>query len=112
MNIVDILLKIALLGSAWVLYLLIFLSIASVGVMSERALFFVRNRRGGGPPLREALLQALRSNDPDAADRLLRASGTIEGRIVSAAMASNPAEMMARQAPGGSIVAQSFHLSS
>ena len=33
MNIVQVLLKVALLGSSWVLYLLISLSIISVGVV-------------------------------------------------------------------------------
>ena len=36
MNIVDTLLKIALFGSAWVLYLLLSLSVLSVGVVGER----------------------------------------------------------------------------
>jgi biopolymer transport protein ExbB/biopolymer transport protein TolQ len=86
MNIVDSLLKIALFGSAWVLYLLIALSIASIGVMIERALYFRRVSRGGGEPLREALLGALRADDAEAAEKLLRDSGTVEGGIVAAAM--------------------------
>lgn len=87
MNIVDALLKVSLLGSSWVLYLLLSLSVISLGVMAERAIFFLRNSRGGGDALRTALLRALRANDPDTAERLLRDSGTVEGRAVAAAFA-------------------------
>lgn len=87
MDIVESLLKIALLGSAWVLYLLLFLSVASIGVMLERAIFFWRNSRGGGEALRAGVLKALQANDPEAAETLLRNSKTIEGGIVAAAMA-------------------------
>lgn len=87
MDIVESLLKIALLGSAWVLYLLLFLSVASIGVMLERAIFFWRNSWGGGEALRAGVLKALQANDPEAAETLLRNSKTIEGGIVAAAMA-------------------------
>ncbi|MEQ1503102.1 MAG: MotA/TolQ/ExbB proton channel family protein [Myxococcota bacterium] len=87
MNIVDALLKVALLGSAWVLWLLIGLSVASLGVMSERVLYFRRNRRRGGEALRRDLLRALRAHDPDGAERLLRDSRTVEGAVVAGAFA-------------------------
>ena len=41
---VDRLLKVALAGSSWVLYLLLFLSVVSFGAMFERWLFFRRHR--------------------------------------------------------------------
>ncbi len=85
MNLVEELLKIALLGSAWVLYLLLGLSVVSVGIMIERVIFFRRNGRGGGEPLRAALLRALHADDEAGAERLLRESGTIEGGVVAAA---------------------------
>jgi len=84
-NIVETLLKIALLGSAWVLYLLLALSVVSIGVMLERALFFRRNRRRGGDVLRDGLLDALRDGAPDRVERLLRDSATVEGDVVAAA---------------------------
>lgn len=87
MNIVDELLKIALLGSAWVLYLLLALSVGSLAVMAERAWFFRRNGRRGGEALRAALEQALRDDDLAEAERRLRASATLEGRAVAAALA-------------------------
>ncbi|MBK6811161.1 MAG: MotA/TolQ/ExbB proton channel family protein [Sandaracinaceae bacterium] len=59
MNIVEQLMHVALLGSAWVLYLLFGLSIISIGAILERALFFRRNRRGAAG-LREGIDQALR----------------------------------------------------
>jgi biopolymer transport protein ExbB/biopolymer transport protein TolQ len=86
MNIVDILLKFALFGSAWVLYVLLFLSVTSMGVMLERALFFRRVGKNAGEPLRQALLAALAADDGEKAEKLLRSSGTIEGGIVASAM--------------------------
>lgn len=86
MNIVDALLNIALVGSAWVLYLLLFLSVMSFGVMFERAWFFYKNSRGGGESLRAGLLAAIRGNDAEQAERVLRGSKTIEGEIVATAL--------------------------
>jgi biopolymer transport protein ExbB/TolQ len=85
MNIVDELLKIALLGSAWVLYLLLVLSVLSFGVMLERLWFFRRNGQRGGDALRDELLAALRGDDAVRAERVLRESGTVEGGVVAAA---------------------------
>lgn len=87
MNIVDSLLKIALFGSSWVLYLLLVLSVISVGVVLERIVFFWKNGRGGGEQLRAHLVAALRANEPDRAESLLRDSRTVEGGIVASAMA-------------------------
>jgi biopolymer transport protein ExbB/TolQ len=86
-NIVEELLKLALLGSAWVLWLLIGLSVVSVGVMLERVIFFRRNARGGGETLRLELLRALNADDGPGAERVLRGSGTVEGDVVAAAFA-------------------------
>ena len=85
MNIVDVLLKVALLGSSWVLYLLIVLSIVSVGVVIERLIFFRRNNRKGGDALHRALYDALRAGNENGAKRLLRDSGTVEGTVVARA---------------------------
>ncbi len=87
MDIVEQLLKIALLGSAWVLYLLLALSVASIGVMLERLLFFGRNSRRGGEALRANLLQALEGGDEEGIERVLRDSGTVEGQVVADAFA-------------------------
>jgi biopolymer transport protein ExbB/TolQ len=84
-NIVEILLKVALLGSSWVLYLLLALSVISVGVVIERLIFFRRNNRRGGDDLHRALYDALRANNEEGAKRMLRDSGTVEGTIVARA---------------------------
>ena len=83
MNIVDELLKVALLGSAWVLYLLILLSVVSGAVLLERVWFFWRNGRRGGEHLREALMRGILRGDLDAIERELTASGTVEGGVVA-----------------------------
>jgi biopolymer transport protein ExbB/TolQ len=85
MNIVDELLKVALFGSAWVLWLLLALSVLSLGIMAERLVFFWRNGRGGGDALRERLLAALRAGDDGAARAALRDSHTVEGDVVAEA---------------------------
>ncbi len=85
MDIVEQLLKVALFGSAWVLWLLLALSVVSIGVLLERAWTFARVARRGGAPLREQLLRLLQGDDADAAEVLLRDSGTWDGRAVAAA---------------------------
>src|SRR5690349_18847999 len=85
MSIVDALLKVALFGSAWVLYLLLFLSVISMGVVFERALFFRRNTRRGGDALHRMLYERLRDDDEEGAKALLRDSRTVEGGVVARA---------------------------
>lgn len=58
MNIVDQMLKIALLGSEWVLWLLIVLSVLSLSQMAERWWFFRKNERASDG-VRDALAAAL-----------------------------------------------------
>jgi len=86
MNIVEQLLKVALLGSAWVLWLLLALSVFSISVMLERAVFFVRNGRGS-EGLRDAVLDAIREGDEAKVESILRASKSIEGQAVASAYA-------------------------
>lgn len=83
MNIVDNLLKVALLGSAWVLYLLIALSIVSIAAMVERFMYF---RRQDDPELREKLNRALLADDLPGAERTLRESGGIVGEVLVSAL--------------------------
>jgi biopolymer transport protein ExbB/biopolymer transport protein TolQ len=86
MNIVDRLLHVALLGSAWVLYLLLALSVLSFGAMFERWIFFRRRVERDGS-LRDALWRTLHADDVEGVEKLLAARPTIEARIVSAAFA-------------------------
>ena len=54
--------RVALLGSAWVLYLLFGLSIFSIGVMIERYIFF-RVRKDDTDKLADDLIRHLRDSD-------------------------------------------------
>src|SRR5271154_1780217 len=83
--IVKYLLKIALLGSSWVMYLLIALSIASIGAMVERWLYF-RKRGTGGEDLGDKLCALLEEGHEDRAQALLRASPTVEAEVLHASL--------------------------
>jgi biopolymer transport protein ExbB/biopolymer transport protein TolQ len=87
MNIVEILLKVALLGGGWVLWLLLTLSVLSVGLVLERLWFFRRHARSGGESLRAAVARVLEDGDPAGAERVLRESTSYEGRVLSPAFA-------------------------
>jgi len=82
--IVHYLLRIAMLGSAWVLYLLVGLSIASIGAMFERWLFF--RKRGGGEEMGDQLCELLEHGEKERARDLLRDSPTIEAEVLLASL--------------------------
>jgi biopolymer transport protein ExbB/biopolymer transport protein TolQ len=83
--IVKYLLKIAMLGSSWVMYLLLALSVASVGAMVERWWFF-RKRGEDGDELGDALCHYLEHGERDAAYNLLEQSPTIEAEVLRASL--------------------------
>ncbi len=83
--IVDNLLKISMLGATWVLYLLLILSVVSLGAMLERWMFFRKNK-SSGQALDEALSKALQQNDYAAAKRALDASPSREASILREAL--------------------------
>jgi biopolymer transport protein ExbB/TolQ len=83
--IVQSLLKISLLGATWVLYLLLFLSVISIGATLERVLFFRKNKNAG-KDLDESLKKALYANDYATAKRVLDKSPTIEASILRDAL--------------------------
>jgi len=83
--IVQSLLKIAMLGATWVLYLLLFLSVVSIGAMLERFLFFRKNKNAG-KTLDQALKKALLDNDYPAAKRAIDASPSLEASILREAL--------------------------
>lgn len=85
MNVVDELIKIALLGATWVLYLLFALSVLSIAAMVERGLFFRRNR-AGGEKLRQDLLAAIAARDEARIDAALASSKTVEAEVLRQAM--------------------------
>ncbi len=82
--IVKYLLKIAMLGSAWVLYLLVALSVASIGAMVERWLFF--RKHGSGEELGDQLCELLEDGEKAKAQALLRDSATIEAEVLRASL--------------------------
>ncbi|MDB5215419.1 MAG: MotA/TolQ/ExbB proton channel family protein [Myxococcaceae bacterium] len=83
---VDRLLKVALAGSTWVLWLLLALSVLSLTAMLERWLFF-RRHSDDIPALRARLSRALATRDIATAKKVLEASKSIEARVLLASLA-------------------------
>jgi biopolymer transport protein TolQ len=77
--------RVALLGSAWVLYLLFGLSIFSIGIMIERWFFFY-TRRDDTDKLGEELVARLREGDVRGAEQVLTRSPSIEAAVVRPAL--------------------------
>jgi biopolymer transport protein ExbB/biopolymer transport protein TolQ len=90
------LMKVALLGSEWVLYLLISLSVLSISTAIERWLYF-RKHRDDLERLRKELVRRLNDDDVAGAESLLDKSPSIEARVVREALRWLPggAEAMA-----------------
>jgi biopolymer transport protein ExbB len=73
-------------GATWVLWLLFALSFVSVAVALERLIVF-RRTHGDVRRLVPALRRLLREDDHSQAQELLRASRSVEGRVVTAGLA-------------------------
>jgi biopolymer transport protein ExbB/TolQ len=69
-NLVEELLRIAYMGAAWVLYLLLLLSVLSVATMIERVIWFYRNTRGSNH-LHERLRKGLQAGGLAGARQVL-----------------------------------------
>jgi biopolymer transport protein ExbB/biopolymer transport protein TolQ len=82
--IVKYLLKVAMLGSSWVMYLLIMLSVASIGAMIERALYF--RKRGADDDLGDDLCRLLEEGEREKAYALLQASPSVEAEVLRASL--------------------------
>lgn len=82
---IEKLLKVALLGSSWVMYLMLVLSVVSIGTMIERWWFF-NKRRGDLAELTEKVLACLEQGNDGEARELLRASKTLEAAIIEPAL--------------------------
>jgi len=78
---IEKLLKVALLGSSWVMYLLLALSVVSIATMVERWVFF-RRRSDDIDELGEKLIQLLELGDSSAARALLEKSRSIEAAVL------------------------------
>jgi biopolymer transport protein ExbB/TolQ len=82
---VERLSRIALFGSAWVLYLLLGLSVVSLASALERWIFFAR-RADDIDAVAARFSEALEVEDFDRARRVLRESKSLEARIVLTAL--------------------------
>lgn len=82
---VERLLRIALLGSSWVMYLLLGLSAISIAFMAERALFF-RRRNDDVDKLSDKLHALLDSEKTDEAEQLLASSHSVEAQVILGAL--------------------------
>jgi biopolymer transport protein ExbB/TolQ len=83
--IVERLLRVALAGSTWVLWLLALLSVLSFSAMLERWLFFRKHKDDLGA-LRSGASEALLRGDLPSAERVLARSRSLEARIVLSAL--------------------------
>jgi biopolymer transport protein ExbB/TolQ len=81
----DSLLKVALLGAEWVMYLLLALSVWSIAVMIERFVFF-RKHAADVPRLIAALGPALDRHDWAAAQKTLEGDPSIEASVLRDAL--------------------------
>jgi biopolymer transport protein ExbB len=82
---IERLLKVALLGSAWVLYLLLFLSVVSIATMVERWLYF-RKHRFNNHDLHRQLAKFLDADDLEGAAKYLEKNPAIEARVAREAL--------------------------
>jgi biopolymer transport protein ExbB/TolQ len=80
-SLVHILLGLPVFRSEWVLYLLIALSLISVGVMLERWIFY-RRRTIDVDAIRDALSLSLERGDLEAAARMLAKHDALEANVV------------------------------
>jgi biopolymer transport protein ExbB/TolQ len=78
---VERLLRIALLGSSWVMYLLLVLSVFSIAAMVERVLYF-RRYGGDADVLADELLKRLKRSDLDGAKDMLAKARSIEAQVI------------------------------
>jgi biopolymer transport protein ExbB/biopolymer transport protein TolQ len=82
MDIIKVLLKLALFGSQWVMWLLIALSVLSISAMVERWLFF-RKAEDDVDDLAEKLSRLVLAGDAEEAKKFLEARGTIEASVLA-----------------------------
>jgi biopolymer transport protein ExbB/biopolymer transport protein TolQ len=77
---IERLMRVALLGSEWVLYLLLALSVLSFSTMFERWLYF-RKRRDDVERLRADVRKKLDADDIEGVDQTLAKSRAVEARV-------------------------------
>jgi biopolymer transport protein ExbB/TolQ len=77
---IERLMRVALLGSEWVLYLLLALSVLSFSTMFERWIYFLR-RRDDLEVLRANVRKKLDADDLEGVDQVLAKSRAVEARV-------------------------------
>jgi biopolymer transport protein ExbB/TolQ len=77
---IERLMRVALLGSEWVLYLMLVLSVLSFSTMFERWLYF-RRRGGDLDQLRGEVRRKLDADDVEGVDQVLAKSRAVEARV-------------------------------
>jgi biopolymer transport protein ExbB len=87
--------NLALGGATWVLWLLMALSVVSLAIILERALFFATSR-DDVPALTRRLVQRLARGERGEAERELEASPCIEARVAKVVLAGSFAGAEAR----------------
>src|ERR1019366_1253894 len=72
-------------GSGWVMFLLLALSMGSIGMMIERLIYFRRNSADTGA-LADRLTALLEAGDQEGAEKLLAHSKAIEASVILGAL--------------------------
>ncbi|MEO6954627.1 MAG: MotA/TolQ/ExbB proton channel family protein [Polyangia bacterium] len=85
MRLTERFLSFTLLGSEWVLWVLIALSIISIAIMIERAYYFATHRVDSGP-LAEEIKRLIRKGDVAGARARLKDTSTVEERVAAAGL--------------------------
>lgn len=88
-NIVEKLLGLTLIGTEWVLWLLVGLSVLSIAIIIERLLFFMRTRIDFQTFLQQ-LTKTIIDNDFDAAMRLCKAVPALEAQVIVKGLEQKP----------------------
>jgi biopolymer transport protein ExbB len=86
MHLTDRFLSFTLLGSEWVLWVLIALSVVSIAIMIERGFYFATHRIDAGP-LADELRRQMRKGDLGAARARLKDGQTVEEAVAAAGLA-------------------------
>jgi biopolymer transport protein ExbB len=81
MDILKLLLNFTLMGGEWVLYILLLLSMLSIAIMVERALYFRRNKADVSA-LMEGVTARIKDGKPDEALGLARGINAVEARVI------------------------------
>jgi biopolymer transport protein TolQ len=73
--------KFSLMGASWVLYLLVALSMFSIGIMFERWIYF-RSHAGNVDQISDGLLKFLKVGDRRGAEQLLQNNKSLEAQVI------------------------------